>query len=203
MADLVGSDGYAATTVANVLALAGVSRKAFYKHFANKQECFLAAYDAIAADGRREVSRTYEAAGRRRARQLAIAKLFERAIDNPGNVRMALIEAGVVGQAGIERPRAADERVEGLLRDMLGLPPGPARSPTRCCEGSSGSRRGVSTPTCARTGCGSWAIWCRTWCAGRPPNPPPTSMMRLLTQPTNGHPLPPGLIGGRRRAPSR
>ena len=60
MADLVGRDGYAATTVANVLELAGISRKAFYKHFANKQECFLAAYDAIAAEGRREVAREYD-----------------------------------------------------------------------------------------------------------------------------------------------
>ena len=34
--------GYAATTVADLIALSGVSRSAFYEHFANKDECFVA-----------------------------------------------------------------------------------------------------------------------------------------------------------------
>src|SRR5436853_4375001 len=46
MADAVARKGYAATTVADVVAGAGVSRKTFYEHFRDKEECFLAAYDA-------------------------------------------------------------------------------------------------------------------------------------------------------------
>src|SRR5437763_1000735 len=45
MADSVAAKGYAATSVADVLALAGVSRKTFYEHFGDKEDCFLAAYD--------------------------------------------------------------------------------------------------------------------------------------------------------------
>lgn len=45
MIRVAGSKGYLATSVADVLAEAGASRTTFYKHFANKQECFLAAYD--------------------------------------------------------------------------------------------------------------------------------------------------------------
>jgi AcrR family transcriptional regulator len=41
----VADKGYAATTVADVIAAAGVSRRTFYEHFANVEECFLAAYD--------------------------------------------------------------------------------------------------------------------------------------------------------------
>src|SRR3954447_2336893 len=37
--------GYAATTVAQVIARAGVSRKTFYEHFPDKQACFLAAWE--------------------------------------------------------------------------------------------------------------------------------------------------------------
>ncbi len=45
MAESVAEKGYARTTVADVLARAGASRETFYQNFANKQECFLAAYD--------------------------------------------------------------------------------------------------------------------------------------------------------------
>lgn len=199
MADLVGQSGYAATTVANVLAYAGVSRKAFYQHFANKQECFLAAYDAIVAEGRREVARAYEAAEDPSERaSLAITKVFERAIENPGTVRLALVEAGVVGPAGIERRERLMSEYEGLLRDMLGLPRGPGAVPNPVLRGIVGGLNGVLNAH-VRSGeleqlrelipdMVGWAISY---------NPPPASMMRLLTQPANEHELPPGLIGGR------
>ena len=41
----VAEKGYAATTVGDVVSGAGVSRKTFYEHFADKEECFLAAWD--------------------------------------------------------------------------------------------------------------------------------------------------------------
>src|SRR3954464_7125153 len=46
MASAVGEKGYGAVAVADVIARAGVSRKTFYEHFDNKEECFLAAYAA-------------------------------------------------------------------------------------------------------------------------------------------------------------
>src|SRR3954451_4843452 len=45
MADAVAAKGYAATTVADGVARAVVSRKTFYEHFRDKEECFLAAFD--------------------------------------------------------------------------------------------------------------------------------------------------------------
>lgn len=45
MAEAVAERGYASATVADVLKRAGTSRETFYEHFANKQECFMAAYD--------------------------------------------------------------------------------------------------------------------------------------------------------------
>ena len=45
LAESVASRGYADLTVEDVIARAGVSRRTFYDHFANKQDAFLAAYD--------------------------------------------------------------------------------------------------------------------------------------------------------------
>jgi AcrR family transcriptional regulator len=42
----VGTKGYAATTIGDVTGRARVSRDTFYAQFANKEACFLAAYDA-------------------------------------------------------------------------------------------------------------------------------------------------------------
>ncbi|WP_344903633.1 TetR/AcrR family transcriptional regulator [Actinomadura meridiana] len=44
----VAENGYARTSVADVLKRAHVSRETFYEHFADKQACFLAAYQATA-----------------------------------------------------------------------------------------------------------------------------------------------------------
>jgi len=52
MVEAVASSGYQETSVKQVVALAGVSRRSFYEQFANKQECFLATFDLIAQRGR-------------------------------------------------------------------------------------------------------------------------------------------------------
>src|SRR2546423_5503381 len=49
MVHVVADKGYAATTVADVVERAGVSRRTFYEQFADKEACFLAAYDVALA----------------------------------------------------------------------------------------------------------------------------------------------------------
>ena len=56
----VAHRGYPATTVADIVSRAGVSRGTFYENFADKQECFLAAYMA----GSRVLFEQVEEAGR-------------------------------------------------------------------------------------------------------------------------------------------
>lgn len=43
--EAVAASGYEESRVTDVIARAGVSRKTFYEHFTDKEECFLAAYD--------------------------------------------------------------------------------------------------------------------------------------------------------------
>jgi AcrR family transcriptional regulator len=48
MVDTVAERGYNASTVAHITKAASVSRRTFYEHFADKEACFLAAYEMIA-----------------------------------------------------------------------------------------------------------------------------------------------------------
>ena len=57
MAQVVAERGYPATTVADVVERAGVSRRTFYEQFADKEACFLAAYDVGLTAGLEEMVR--------------------------------------------------------------------------------------------------------------------------------------------------
>lgn len=48
LVDTVAEHGYNATTVAHITKGAAVSRRTFYEHFADKEACFLAAYEMVA-----------------------------------------------------------------------------------------------------------------------------------------------------------
>lgn len=63
MARTVAQHGYAATPVAEVLKAAGVSRRTFYEQFADKEDCFLAAYDALVARCAERVVAAYHGGG--------------------------------------------------------------------------------------------------------------------------------------------
>ena len=55
MIEAIDRQGYNGTTVAHVIALAGVSRRAFYEQFANKEDCFLATYDIAVARAKKRM----------------------------------------------------------------------------------------------------------------------------------------------------
>ena len=119
MADSVAAKGYAATTVANVIALAGVSRKTFYEHFSDKEECFLAAYDHGA-------QATYEAMiaaaeGRKDWREILDAVLttwLEFLDADLAFTRAYMIEFWAAGDAARERWKARRDRTGDLLRTL-------------------------------------------------------------------------------------
>jgi AcrR family transcriptional regulator len=50
MVAAAGTKGYASTTIADITSRARVSRDTFYEQFANKEACFLAAYDGLARE---------------------------------------------------------------------------------------------------------------------------------------------------------
>jgi AcrR family transcriptional regulator len=62
VAEAVAEQGFATTTVADIIARARLSRRTFYEHFADKEECFLAAYDTVVEQLLAAVGQAYEQA---------------------------------------------------------------------------------------------------------------------------------------------
>ena len=119
MADCVAGKSYGATTVGDVVSGAGVSRKTFYEHFDDKEDCFLAAFDA-GVD--RLLSAIASAAPERadwpeRMRARVRAYLVTLA-DNPAFARTFLLEVFAAGPRAIERRAEVHQRFEQLLRDL-------------------------------------------------------------------------------------
>jgi AcrR family transcriptional regulator len=116
---LASQKGYEAMTVADVLALSGVSRSAFYKHFANKAECLTAAAaeliePALAAlaprnGGSRDASEVFEA-------------FFALLRSQPAAARVCFVELHAAGEAG---EAIGDRGVEALAAKVEGLGGGP------------------------------------------------------------------------------
>src|SRR6516162_10790620 len=59
VAEAVAELGYAEMSVEAIVVRAGVSRRTFYEHFKNKEDAFLAAYDALLYQLVRHTQRAY------------------------------------------------------------------------------------------------------------------------------------------------
>ncbi len=134
--DVVGEKGYAELTVSDVIKRAGVSRRAFYEHFANREECFLATYDSIMAESARAVAEAFDQArGLPGNAQTAIAEVFARALRRPDAMRVLMVEIGAAGPEGLSRREQLGVAYESALRERLGLPPGPGPIPNPVLRG--------------------------------------------------------------------
>lgn len=116
MAQTVAEQGYAATSVADVIARAGVSRRTFYEEFDSKQDAFLAAYetiDIVLVDVAAAASSTAEP--RERIRR-GLATYLELLRAEPAFAHMFVIEAFAAGPAALARRAEIFERFADLLR---------------------------------------------------------------------------------------
>jgi AcrR family transcriptional regulator len=112
IANVVAEKGYAATRVADITEYAGVSRKTFYELFTDKEDCFLAAYDAITALLMDRMARGLAAVANASWEQQVSALLgeFLRFLAaEPAFARMCIVEVLGSGQRGLARRDAAIE----------------------------------------------------------------------------------------------
>ncbi|MEX2196037.1 MAG: helix-turn-helix domain-containing protein [Thermoleophilaceae bacterium] len=116
MAREVAARGFGGTSVRHVVSAAGVSRKTFYEHFANKTACFLALYDEMLAllRARARDAAASEADVTRRA-QASVRALVESMEEEPGLVRVCLTEPFAAGPAAMQRYWRLLQLIEGLL----------------------------------------------------------------------------------------
>jgi AcrR family transcriptional regulator len=122
MIDLVDERGYQATTVTDVLARASVSRASFYELFANKENCFLSAYDLRVARVAGEILSAYSDPKLASPERLstALATFFEIVAGWPGAARVTISEIATAGRQGMQRREqsttVAEQKLASLLR---------------------------------------------------------------------------------------
>ncbi|HWX96398.1 MAG TPA: TetR/AcrR family transcriptional regulator, partial [Solirubrobacteraceae bacterium] len=116
MIEAVARHGYAATSVAELLALAGVSRRAFYELFCNKQDAFLATHDSVVARARKVMLDAW-ASERGWANRLhaSCKALLDDIASSPKPSRLVLVESLGVGVGVRERAQLADHVFERLV----------------------------------------------------------------------------------------
>ena len=127
--------GYAATTVGDLTAAAGVSRTTFYELFGDKEACFLAAYDNAADTLVRRIVAAYESERRWPEQARAgLEALLAALASEPALARLFLVDVRSAGPAAQRRYRVAVRRLTALFdegRDFApdgrNLPPNTSR----------------------------------------------------------------------------
>jgi AcrR family transcriptional regulator len=116
VADAVAAKGYAATSVADIIGLAGVSRKTFYEYFDGKEACFLASYDTGAtAIYNAMVDAADGLEGWREILDAVLSTWLEFLQADLAFTRAYMVEFWAAGDAARERWKDRRDRTGGLL----------------------------------------------------------------------------------------
>jgi AcrR family transcriptional regulator len=124
MAKAVARRGYTEATVAQAIALAGVSRSTFYEHFKDKEDCFLATFAELAPVlGEELLAAVQDVPWEQKPRAMLGTVLDPTKSETAMHWRLLLTQA----RAGEPRVRAARElfveRLEGAFETLLDSPP--------------------------------------------------------------------------------
>jgi AcrR family transcriptional regulator len=124
VADVTSAASYAEMTVADIIVCAGVSRRTFYEHFANKQDAYLAAYDEAVGRLLEGVRWAYGSKDTFAERMRAGLELFVTVLAaDPAFARMCIVEVTSAGAEALQRrdatmgefARMIDENARALL----------------------------------------------------------------------------------------
>jgi len=117
-ADLVAEQGYPETTIEQIVRRAKVGYATFYKHFADKQEAFLALFDAATERTVYEVEEAYDREDGPWPDRVgaALGALLKLVAAHPNVARACMVEALTAGPEAAARHEAALKRFAPLLR---------------------------------------------------------------------------------------
>lgn len=121
MVDAMAEEGYVGTSVADVIARAGVSRETFYQQFSSKLDCFLAAF-GVAEDVVAGALADAAGAGSLDERlDRAVRAYLDLLAAEPGVARLFLVEVHAAGPEAMRRRADLQRRVVDDLAALLGL----------------------------------------------------------------------------------
>jgi AcrR family transcriptional regulator len=111
---IAAAKGYEAMTVADLLELSGVSRSAFYVHFADKAECLTAAAAELLEPALATLAPAVENDARREPGKVFVS-FFELLASQPAAARVCFVELHATGEAG----EALAERAFASLAERI------------------------------------------------------------------------------------
>jgi AcrR family transcriptional regulator len=115
----VAEKGYAAATIDDIVRGAGVSKKTFYDHFADKEECFIAAYEAASEELYQHVRAAHLSAHDWLEKTRAGVSAYLRWLAaDPALARVFLIEVAAAGPRAAEARERLRDRYALLLREL-------------------------------------------------------------------------------------
>jgi AcrR family transcriptional regulator len=124
--ELLGTEGWSATTMTAVCARAGLTERYFYESFADREALLLAVFDRVTSEAAEAVLAAIEASPReaRTRSRAAIAAFVELMTDDPRKGRVAFVEA--LGSEALMRRRYATIRsfaalLSGEAREFYGI----------------------------------------------------------------------------------
>jgi AcrR family transcriptional regulator len=132
MVELAGRDGLNATTVADVVTHAGVSRPTFYEYFEDRDACFVAALADVQQQLFADVRRAVEHDSPEDAVEGTIAALIEFANSQPARARVALNEALGGGAIALDMRDRAIAEIAQLVEQAEQQAPPTATVPDLC-----------------------------------------------------------------------
>lgn len=127
LAEAMAEKGFAATSVADVLKRARVSRETFYELYDSKLDCFLQTFDTAAALLQASIGHALPPDGGCDVLERAIGAYLDVLLAQPAFARLFLVESYAAGAAAIERRAAVQARFVDALVALLVLRTGGQR----------------------------------------------------------------------------
>lgn len=144
MIEAVNDRGFVATTISDLVTRAGVSRRSFYEHFENKEECLLATYDSLIEELIARISANFppEAPWREQIESV-VRSLFDAAGERPDAARLVCVEMGAAGPIGIERWARNAEQLAHFIAAVFEQAPGEGTISEPVARGIIGALRAI------------------------------------------------------------
>ena len=140
----VNERGFVATTISDLVAGAGVSRRSFYEHFENKEECLLATYDTLIGRLTARIVEAYDPEDEWTDQIEAFVRaLFEASSDRPDAARLVCVEMGAAGPVGIERWARDAELLTKFVTNVFDQAPGEGTVPAPVARAIVGALRTI------------------------------------------------------------
>jgi AcrR family transcriptional regulator len=119
-AEAISAKGYSSITIADVVRYARVSKRTFYEHFADKDECFLAAYEDACAQILGAIALAVDPGASWEKQIKSAVNAYLLGLESrPALARTFLLEIQAAGPRALKARRKAHERFADQIRGFV------------------------------------------------------------------------------------